>query len=173
MFNKFKTFIARVKLAMNKNKSSVIYIPSEPVVEHTYDLHTPQYVEMTVNNYTGATATLASFLCYRGGVHTLEYLATLEYVGIDPIEIKFYKEPYQMQLPNILYNSWMVIAVTDNGHIRTTTFIPEKCPIVSYEDMCEVLKDKFINDDEVISRWVIIFANHATGEWDMTLSCAE
>ena len=173
MFKKFKEMMARMKLAVRNNKSSVIYIPASPVVTPTDNLDTPQYIEMTVSNYTGATATLASFLCYRGAVRTREYLATLKYVGVDPIEIKFYKDPITLNLPDIWYNSWMVIAVTDTGLIRTTTFMPERCPVKTYDDMCEVLKDKFINDDEVISRWAILFVNHSNGEWDMTLSCVE
>lgn len=171
--HKTQEYLARIKLAMSSNTSGVYLLPAEETIPPIEGVISPHYIRMKVSKYTGATATLASFLCYRGALHTLEYLASIIYVGTQPINIKFYNDPKVIDLPQIAYNSWMLIAVTEDSQVRSTTFVPDQCPIKTYEDMLRVLRDKCVDDDKPITRWVVIYVNHTLNEWDMTLSCVE
>lgn len=167
-----RVLIARMKLALSTNKTSVRYIPahmSDPIEDTTSD----HYIKMDVSRYTGATSTLAAFLCHRGGIQILEYLASLQYVGVEPIDIKFYDNPARINLPHIPYTSWMVIAVTEDGHVRNTSFTPEQCTISTYDEMCDLIRERYVDDDKPITRWVVIYANYITNQWDMTMSCIE
>lgn len=166
---KLYELIARIKLALNSNISSVRYMPGDnnPPTEHELDNH---YIRLHVSKYTGATSTLSEFLCHKGSVLTLEYLASLKYVGPSPIEVKFFRPTTEIEVPRLDYTAYAIIGVTEDDQIRSTPFLSELCAAFTYDDIVKRIRKHTAQDDKQITRWVIIYVNSVTSQWDMTLS---